>query len=196
MNFITRRNFIKTTALAGASLLGGKYLVSGGPTFKKLLENPVYAVEGGGVTTVVSDVDAHSQCMMNAYVSNHKLVRIKGNPLDPEGKGTLTERGKYMKEILYAPDRLKYPMKRAGEKGEGKWQRITWNEALDIMSRRLKQIKAEHGAEAIHFMHGHYHSGDILGSYLPPAGQPDRHTQRLEPQPYLPPAPCLSAIRL
>jgi len=47
-----------------------------------------------------------------------KVVEVRGDPTDPEGKGELTLRGKHIKELLYAPDRLKHPMKRAGEKGE------------------------------------------------------------------------------
>jgi anaerobic selenocysteine-containing dehydrogenase len=105
--------------------------------------------------------------MMRARVAENKVVRVKGNPLDPESHGTLTLRGKHMREILYAPDRLKYPLKRVGERGEGRWQRISWDEALDTIASRLKQIPKTYGAEAIHFLHGHYHSGDILGSYLP-----------------------------
>ena len=71
--------------------------------------------------TIVSDVDGHSQCLMSVDVEEGKVIDIRGDPLDPEGKGELTLRGKHLKELLYAPDRLKYPMKRAGEKGEGKW---------------------------------------------------------------------------
>ena len=79
--------------------------------------------------TIVSDVDGHSQCLMSVDVEEGKVIDIRGDPLDPEGKGELTLRGKHIKELLYAPDRLKYPMKRAGEKGEGKWERISWDEA-------------------------------------------------------------------
>ena len=65
--------------------------------------------------TIVSDVDGHSQCLMSVDVEEGKVIDIRGDPLDPEGKGELTLRGKHIKELLYAPDRLKYPMKRAGE---------------------------------------------------------------------------------
>jgi len=46
-----------------------------------------------------------------------------------------------MKKILYAPDRLKYPMKRIGERGENKWERISWDEALTTVVNRLNEIK-------------------------------------------------------
>ena len=168
MNRVTRRVFMKTAALMGATLTMGQHLFSGKINLTELLAS----ADAGPATskklvTVISDVDAHSQCMMRARVEGNKVVQIEGNPLDPESHGALTQRGKHMREILYAPDRLKHPMKRTGERGGGRWQRISWDEALETIVSRLKEIKKTDGAEAIHFLHGHYHSGDILGSYLP-----------------------------
>nr|QNO54884.1 formate dehydrogenase subunit alpha [Methanosarcinales archaeon ANME-1 ERB7] len=115
--------------------------------------------------TIVSDVDAHSQCKMRVSVKEGRVIEVRGDPTDPESKGELTLRGKYMREVLYAPDRLKYPMKRVGERGEGEWERISWDEALTTIADRLGEIKKEYGAEAIDFHYGHYHSGDV-SSYL------------------------------
>lgn len=168
MGTMTRRHFIKATALAGASLAGGKLLASEGPGLTPLLErsSPAQAAEGS-VAHAVSDVDGHSQCMMRLQTQRGRVIGVRGNPSDPESRGALTERGRHMKEILYAPDRLTYPLKRMGERGEGHWQRISWEEALATISERFKGVKQANGPQAIHFMHGHYHSGDILGSYLP-----------------------------
>jgi anaerobic selenocysteine-containing dehydrogenase len=167
MKKITRRLFIKAAAVIGATLAIGKYIVSERLSLKKLLQ-PVKAAPAAAEkeVTIVSDVDAHSQCKMRIRVKAGKVIEVLGDPTDPESKGELTERGKQMKEMLYAPDRLKYPMKRAGEKGEGKWERISWDEALNTIANKFNQIKEEYGAEAIDFHHGHYHSGDILGPYL------------------------------
>ncbi len=114
----------------------------------------------------VSDVDSHSQCSMQVMVKNGKVVEISGNPDDPECKGELTLRGEHMLEMLYAPDRLKYPMRRVGEKGSGEWERISWDEALSIIADKLKEVKHKHGAQSIDFHHGHYHSGQLLDVYL------------------------------
>jgi len=116
--------------------------------------------------TVVSDMDAHSQSQMRVTVERDSVIAIKGDPKDPESKGELNIRDKKMKKILYAPDRLKYPMKRIGERGENKWERISWDEALTTIANRLNEIKKKYGAEAIDFHHGHYHSGDVIGPYL------------------------------
>lgn len=114
----------------------------------------------------VSDVDSHSQCSMRVLVKNDRVVEITGNPDDPECKGELTLRGEHMLEMLYAPDRLKYPMRRIGKRGSGEWERISWDEAISVIVDKLKKIKDEHGAEAIDFHHGHYHSGQLLDVYL------------------------------
>ena len=97
--------------------------------------------EQSGELTVVSDMDAHSQSQMRVTVERDSVIAIKGNPKDPESKGELNIRDKKMKKILYAPDRLKHPMKRIGERGENKWERISWDEALTTVVNRLNEIK-------------------------------------------------------
>jgi anaerobic selenocysteine-containing dehydrogenase len=99
--------------------------------------------EGVKDVTIVSDVDAHSQCKLRVEVKEGRVIDIRGDPLDPEGRDELTLRGKHMKSVLYAPDRLQYPMKRVGEKGGGEWERISWNEALTTIADKLGEIKKE-----------------------------------------------------
>jgi len=74
---------------------------------------------------------------------------VTGDPDSPTSKGYLCVKGKATPELLYHPDRLKYPMKRAGDRGENKWQRITWDEALDTVSEELLKVKQKYGAESI-----------------------------------------------
>jgi anaerobic selenocysteine-containing dehydrogenase/thioredoxin reductase len=59
-------------------------------------------------------------------------------------------KGATIPDVMYHPQRLQYPIKRAGERGRGKWERITWEEALDAIAARLKEIKEKYGPEAIH----------------------------------------------
>jgi anaerobic selenocysteine-containing dehydrogenase len=167
MNIISRRVFLKASALLGVTLAIGKYMSTKTLRFADLV-NPVHAAQGKAkkVIGVVSDMDAHSQCKMRVVIKGGKVTTIDGDPTDSESKGQLTVRDKHMKEILYAPDRLTHPMKRVGARGEGKWKRISWNEALTIIANRLQDITKRYGPEAIDFHHGHYHSGDILGAYL------------------------------
>jgi anaerobic selenocysteine-containing dehydrogenase len=61
------------------------------------------------------------------------------------------KRGSYVPEILNHPDRLKYPQKRVGGKGEGRWERISWDEALDTIAGKFKEIKEKFGPEYVAF---------------------------------------------
>jgi anaerobic selenocysteine-containing dehydrogenase len=163
---VTRRFFLKIAIAIAAIVAFGQYFLRKytEPRAGGIIETQAKEVRG---IPVVSDVDAHSQCRMRVSINGGKVDEVRGDPTDPEGKGELTLRGEHIKELLYAPDRLTYPMKRVGERGQGRWERISWDEALTTIAQKLKEIKQKYGAEAIDFHHGHYHSGDILGTYLP-----------------------------
>ena len=84
-----------------------------------------------------------------------ELLSIEGNPKHPLSKGKLCARGNAGIELLRDRDRLKFPMKRVGKRGEGRFVRISWDEALDLMADKLKQIKEKYGAESVgYFPHG------------------------------------------
>jgi anaerobic selenocysteine-containing dehydrogenase len=61
------------------------------------------------------------------------------------------KKGSFVIEILNHPDRLKYPQKRVGPKGEGKWKRISWDEALDDIAAKFKEVKGKCGPESVAF---------------------------------------------
>ena len=84
-------------------------------------------------------------------------------------------RGKVAVELLYHPDRINYPLKRIGQKGEGKWQRISWDEALDTIANKLQSIKSEFGPEAICLATGAalYYNPGILGYVASQLGTPN-----------------------
>jgi anaerobic selenocysteine-containing dehydrogenase len=80
---------------------------------------------------------------MLVTVENGVATKIQGDPSMPFTDGTLCTKVSYYLERTYAADRLLYPMKRVGKKGEGRFQRITWDEALDEIAARLKAAAAE-----------------------------------------------------
>lgn len=84
-----------------------------------------------------------------ATVENGKVVHLRGELDHPVNQGWICERCKAFIEHLYHEDRLNYPLKRVGERGEGRWERISWEEALDEVAERLQQIKKGQGAEAV-----------------------------------------------
>ena len=167
MPIISRRSFIKAALMTGSALtLNANFPLPG----KRAWQPKASAKAAGGsrkqMMTIVSDVDAHSQCRMRVGIQGNRIISVAGDLTDPESCGELTLRGRFAKEILHAPDRLQHPLRRLGDRGEDKWARITWDEALDTIAGKFQKIKAQYGAEAISFNHGHYHSGDILGIYL------------------------------
>jgi len=96
----------------------------------------------------------YAGCGILIQVENGKPVKIEGDPDSPVNRGLLCEKALASLEYLYHPERLQYPLKRKGNRGEGKWQRISWDEALAIISARLKSTKKESGPESVVFIHG------------------------------------------
>ncbi len=88
-------------------------------------------------------------CGVIVQVQDGQITKITGNPEHPISRGFICERIKYAIKWLYHPDQLKYPLKRAGEKGEGKWQRITWDQALDEIAEKLNELKEKFGPETL-----------------------------------------------
>jgi anaerobic selenocysteine-containing dehydrogenase len=76
-------------------------------------------------------------------------VRLAGDPDHPFSRGSLCPKVVPFLERVYSPQRVLEPLRRTGGKGEGRFQTITWDQALDEIGQRLKAIIAEHGGEAI-----------------------------------------------
>ena len=93
--------------------------------------------------------NCHGGCGVLVHVSEGRITNIEGDPEFPTNRGTMCSKGLATKQLVYHPDRVRQPLKRAGNKGEGKWQPISWDKALDTIAAKLKQIKGEHGAESI-----------------------------------------------
>ncbi len=91
----------------------------------------------------------HSVCGVLVHVKDGRVTKIEGDPEHPHSRGMKCPKGLAFAQLIYHPDRLKYPMKRIGERGEGKWQRISWDEALDTIADRLAGIKEKYGPLSI-----------------------------------------------
>ncbi|NLR73920.1 molybdopterin-containing oxidoreductase family protein [Leeia aquatica] len=87
--------------------------------------------------------DCPDTCAMRITVEEGKVVRVAGDPDHPPTQGALCTKVSRYAERLYHPDRLLYPMKRVGRKGEGRFERISWDEALTTISQRLLAIAAD-----------------------------------------------------
>jgi anaerobic selenocysteine-containing dehydrogenase len=82
-------------------------------------------------------------------VDDGRLVKVRGDPDSPLNRGRLCPIGSATLELVYHPDRLKYPQRRLGPRGSGRWERISWDDALDEMATRLEAIRREFGPESI-----------------------------------------------
>ncbi len=91
----------------------------------------------------------HGGCGALVHVKDGDVVKVTGDPDSPMNKGRLCPKGAASIELLHHPDRLKYPMRRLGARGEGRWERISWDEALDSIVVKLKEIIEDLGAESI-----------------------------------------------
>ena len=109
-------------------------------------------------------------CGIKTYVnSNGELVRIEGDENHPVTGGRLCVRCLTMRDYVYNPDRVLYPMKRAREdRGKNKWERITWDEAFDTIAEKVAYYKENYGAESILMQGG---TGREGGPMLPAYAQ-------------------------
>ena len=96
----------------------------------------------------------HGGCILLAHVKDGKLIKLEGDPEGPLNLGSICEKGSAAVQYVYSPYRLKYPLKRAGERGEGRWERISWEEALDTTAKKLMEIKDKYGGESIAYAWG------------------------------------------
>ncbi|RXT06343.1 molybdopterin-dependent oxidoreductase [Ammoniphilus sp. CFH 90114] len=102
-----------------------------------------------GVFRSVCPLDCPDTCALHVYKENGKIVKVTGNPEHPVTQGAICNKVRNMTERIYHPERLMHPMKRVGKKGEGKFEPISWSEAMEEITQRFKGIIASDGPEAI-----------------------------------------------
>ncbi|MEG0933711.1 MAG: molybdopterin-dependent oxidoreductase [Lachnospiraceae bacterium] len=95
-----------------------------------------------------------SCCKMDASIKDGELVYVEGSQ-SPSDNGRLCVKGLATKQFVYNKERVRYPMKRIGKKGEGKFERISWDEAYCIIADKLLAIRREHGAKSTVFYTGY-----------------------------------------
>ena len=158
-----RRNFLKTVG-AGAAVATTSGLVelgSGQQEARAFAYEP-YPTDDQ-LTTVVTSCDHNcgSRHMLVAHKKGDVIVRLStddGRYQEGGEIGTDTEqvpqlraclRGRSYRSRLYSPERLLYPMMRVGERGEGKFKRVSWDEALDHVAKKMVELKQKYGPTAI-----------------------------------------------
>ena len=145
----SRRIFLKyASSLAGVAALDQTGLLS----LKKLSPAEAEAAKdamGKYQVKYTACAMCPAECGMEMWTRDGKLSKVYGNKEVPLNDGISCAKGAAIPQLVYSPYRLKYPMIRVGERGLGKFKRVTWGEAIEYIAKKLTEIKKKYGAESI-----------------------------------------------
>ena len=145
----SRRSFLQSTGLGALAMTMNVGQAAFAQEGVQVDANPLSS-------SVVPTVCAmcRARCPVRATVKNGRVVKIEGNPASPLNGSKVCARGQAAVKLLYDPDRLKYPLKRVGERGEGKWKRISWQEALAAIAYQFKKTLVAGGVDSLALLAG------------------------------------------
>ncbi|EGT4382827.1 molybdopterin-dependent oxidoreductase [Cronobacter malonaticus] len=170
---ISRRTLVKSTALGGLALAAGGISLPFGVRQVAAAVGHAISPPDERVVWSACTVNCGSRCPLRMHVVNGEIRYVEtdntgGDDYDGLHQVRACLRGRSMRRRVYNPDRLKYPMKRVGKRGEGKFVRISWDEALDTIARGMKRIISEYGNEAIYLNYGTGTLGGTMTRSWPP----------------------------
>jgi anaerobic selenocysteine-containing dehydrogenase len=116
-----------------------------------------------------------SGCGLQIRSVNHWPVKLEGIKDYPINKGRLCPKGQSGLQVLYDPDRIRHPLKRKGKRGEGNWEKISWEEGLRLVIDRLKDLRREGRPEGLMAWGGRYrgHMGELMARFMEAYGSPN-----------------------
>jgi Tat-targeted selenate reductase subunit YnfE len=162
---ISRRNLVKSTAIGSLALAaGGLSLPFGLRSAAAAVQQATQPAEDKVVWGACS-VNCGSRCALRLHVRDDEVWRVEtdntGEDIYGNHQVRACLRGRSIRRRMNHPDRLNYPMKRVGRRGEGKFERIGWDEALTLMTDSLKEVVSKYGNEAVYI---NYSSGIVGGN--------------------------------
>ncbi len=175
-----RRQFMKWGATAGSAAVvagGGLPLksIAGQRAIDPLIDASA-ASEPEKVVWSSCTVNCGSRCALRHHVKDDVIVYTEtdNTGFDEYGDHQVRAclRGRSFRRRVYNPDRLRYPMKRVGKRGEGRFERISWDEALDTIASNLKRIKKAYGNESIYLNYATGTLGGTVSKSWPPGASP------------------------
>lgn len=194
---LSRRSFVKTTGALGALAAAGGSVAAADTLFGAGTPQ-AHADAEEKIVWSHCNVNCGGRCSLQFHVKDGKVAYAESDNTGSSDFGALQARaclrGRTMRQWINSPDRLMYPMKRVGKRGEGKFERISWDEAIDTIAKNLKHVIDTYGNESVYV---HYASGvyaitgrtaarlmNCLGGYLGPmAPIPRRRLPRRRPSP-------------
>ncbi|MEG1209635.1 MAG: selenate/tellurate reductase subunit YnfE [Leclercia sp.] len=162
---ISRRNLVKSTAIGSLALAaGGLSLPFGLRPAAAALQQSLQPADDKVVWGACS-VNCGSRCALRLHVRDDEVYWVEtdntGDDIYGDHQVRACLRGRSIRRRINHPDRLNYPMKRVGKRGEGKFERISWDEALDLLTNSLRDTVAKYGNEAVYI---NYSSGIVGGN--------------------------------
>ncbi len=155
---VTRRNFIQLGIASGALLAAGEGLMfpalAGAVTLKSGGKDFNFTSFKERTAIPTACWSCVTRCAAMGFVEDGRVVKMESNPDSIRTEGKMCAKGQSGPNDVYFPDRLLYPMKRAGKRGEGKWKRITWDEAIAEISGKLKKFRDDGTPEKFMFHYG------------------------------------------
>jgi len=172
---LSRRAFLKLSAITGSALAligcNPKALKDDQVDSSNGIEEPEIKIEEG--VTIIPTSGSNNcggRCVIKAHVKDGVVIRLTTDEgTEDEASTTLARacvRGRAYRQTYFHPDRLKYPMKRIGKRGEGKFERISWEEAIDTIASETKRIKEKYGPASRYVHYATGVSATIRGNNL------------------------------
>jgi thiosulfate reductase/polysulfide reductase chain A len=172
---ISRREFLKLGSLTAGALALGQFVP---PLVAKAAEDTgVLDANGDGYIPTMCEMCVW-RCGVRAKVSKGRVVKLEGSPDHPHSLGRLCGRGQSGLMNTYDPDRVLTPLIRVGQRGEGKFRKASWDEALNLVADNMLKIKKAYGPEAMVFSSTHNLSQVQFENLLNGFGSPNYGTQR------------------
>ena len=97
--------------------------------------------------------DCFGSCSLAVDVEKGKIIKVRGNRNSPVNQGRICAKGMNYPNVVYSSERLLYPLQRIGKRGKGEFKRISWEQALDIIYKKLKNLKEQCGPESVLYYH-------------------------------------------
>ena len=135
-------------------ILAGRHTVSPAAPMSETV--PAYTAQPGETVTPTVCFSCHSTCEALVYSESKtgEVLRVEGDPTSPQTRGILCAKGLAARDLLYNPTRLKMPLRRVGARGEGKFEEISWDEALEITADKLLEFRDRYGPQSLALLEG------------------------------------------